>query len=67
MMGCRSRSRFSLEGGIWLPKVATYFRQGLREGLREVITAMTLGWIVFRLTANMIDERHLKPIMQLCG
>jgi hypothetical protein len=39
--------------------------KGFTQDCKKYFTAMCMGWLVLRFTGDMIDERHLKPIMRL--
>lgn len=58
-----SKTAIEIEGGVWSGGRHTRGK-GYEADAEKYNSAAALGWSVFRLTANMISEPHLRPIIE---
>lgn len=60
-----SRVLIEIEGGTWV-RGRHVRAQGYRNDCEKYNAAALGAWCVVRLTTDMIDDEHIKPIIDYC-
>lgn len=60
-----SKTAIEIEGGAWTRGRHTR-PQGFINDCTKYNAAAHLGWVVFRLPADLVDDENIRPIIERC-